>query len=371
MAVILRWLKTSLLTLVLVTLSLGLSAARWNDFSFENSVLISALPAGNAITQGEAILRYALPIDNDEVRKIQGSLEDIADRLRGSRWGSISRDVSQARRILQTKRDRLLASVPDDRQAQGNTLIDAIEAKLPEIDEAVEAHDKEAVWSKRREALALVGDLEQLMVAGFPFEVPEDYSHLPQLKGRATVELKTNKGDMTIVVDGYNAPVTAGNFIDLVQRGFYDGLDFIRAEDAYIVQTGDPAGPDEGFIDPKTGEYRAIPLEIKVEGDEMPVYEFTLESIGRYLDQPVLPFSALGALAVARPSDDPNGGSSQVFFLLYDPEVTPAGRNLLDGRYAVFGYVTENEELLKQLGAGDKIESARVVEGAENLIQPA
>lgn len=45
----------------------------------------------------------------------------------------------------------------------------------------------------------------------------------------------------TKVVDGFNAPVTAGNFIDLVSRKFYDGLTVQRA-DGFIVQTGDPDG---------------------------------------------------------------------------------------------------------------------------------
>ncbi len=44
------------------------------------------------------------------------------------------------------------------------------------------------------------------------------------------------------VTDGYNAPVTAGNFIDLVSKKFYDGLTIQRA-DGFIVQTGDPDGP--------------------------------------------------------------------------------------------------------------------------------
>ena len=44
------------------------------------------------------------------------------------------------------------------------------------------------------------------------------------------------------VADGFNAPVTAGNFIDLVNRKFYDGLTIQRA-DGFIVQTGDPDGP--------------------------------------------------------------------------------------------------------------------------------
>ena len=54
-----------------------------------------------------------------------------------------------------------------------------------------------------------------------------------------------NKGatdaKLTIVVDGYNAPVTAGNFVDLVDKKFYDKMDVQRA-DGFVVQTGDPGG---------------------------------------------------------------------------------------------------------------------------------
>jgi cyclophilin family peptidyl-prolyl cis-trans isomerase len=53
--------------------------------------------------------------------------------------------------------------------------------------------------------------------------------------------------DMTIVVDGYNAPVSAGQFIDLVQRKFYDNMDVQRA-DGFVVQTGDPDGPADGYV---------------------------------------------------------------------------------------------------------------------------
>lgn len=84
----------------------------------------------------------------------------------------------------------------------------------------------------------------------------------------------------------------------------------------------------------------------------------------------MLPFSAYGAVAMARPESDNNGGSSQFFFFLYEPELTPAGRNLLDGRYTVFGYVVEGKDVLREIKAGDKIESAKVVKGAENLVEP-
>jgi len=42
----------------------------------------------------------------------------------------------------------------------------------------------------------------------------------------------------------------------------------------------------------------------------------------------------------------------------------------MDGRYSVFGYLTEGKEVLEELKAGDKIISAKVIQGAENLVQP-
>lgn len=42
-------------------------------------------------------------------------------------------------------------------------------------------------------------------------------------------------------------------------------------------------------------------------------------------------------------------------------------RNTLDGSHACFGYVTENQDLLEQLKANDKIVSMTVVDGSENL----
>ena len=359
------WLQSSLMTLLLVTVCFGLSVAGWTPSSS------AALPAGNAITDGKALLRYALPIDNQAVRKLQSSLEDIATQLRANRrWGAISSDLTVANRVVNDQNSKLLESIPADQQASAQDLIASIKTGIADIRQAVDAKDKEKVWIERANVLDLVSQLEELMVTEYPFEVPDEYSNLPQLKGRATVEVITDKGSVTLVVDGFSAPVTAGNFVDLVQRGFYNGLEFTRAEDFYVVQTGDPPGSEEGFIDPATGKYRAVPLEILVKGDKVPTYGITLEQAGRYRDEPVLPFSAYGAVAMARPEFDANGGSSQFFFFLFEPELTPAGRNLLDGRYTVFGYVTEGKEVLEKLRAGDKVISAKVIRGGENLVQP-
>lgn len=81
-----------------------------------------------------------------------------------------------------------------------------------------------------------VRSLEEAMVAKFPYEVPKEFANRPLLKGRATLEMKVSVKDnpnvrdavLQIVLDGYNAPVTAGNFLDLVERKFYDGMEIQR-----------------------------------------------------------------------------------------------------------------------------------------------
>ncbi|MEL6441543.1 MAG: peptidylprolyl isomerase [Cyanobacteria bacterium J06621_8] len=353
-----------LLTAFTLVVTLGTSLIVWQP---EASAILAQ---GDAVTDPQAILRYALPIDNDSVRKLQGSLEDISRQLRGKRWKNIARDVTDASSVLSKRRGKLLASIPEERQAKAESLIEQLSQGTEELQEIVDSKKRSETYVKRRELLALVTDLEELMVVGYPFEVPEEYAYLPQLLGRATVALTTNKGDLEIVVDGYSAPVNGGNFVDLVNRGFYDDIRFNRAEDYYILQAGDPPGEAEGFIDPKTNEYRAIPLEVLVRGDDLPVYGETLEELGRYLDVPAIPFNAYGAVALARPGDDPNGGSSQFFFFKFDTEITPPGYNLMDGRYSVFGYLIKGQDVLEELNAGDKILKAQVIDGLENLKEP-
>jgi peptidylprolyl isomerase len=358
-----RWTQTGLSLVLVALVSIGLCGAK--------DMRISRLPAGNPITDGKALLRNSLPIDNPTIRQLQASLEDISAQMRANRrWPQVNSDISKANRILQLKADNLVAGIPDSALATGNALVEQIKTDLASLQAATDIKDREQVLTLRAKVLDSVGALEELMVPDFPYEIPAEYSHLPSLKGRATIAFTTNKGDMTAVVDGYSAPLTAGNFVDLVQRGFYDGLPFTRSEESYVLQIGDPPGPDVGFIDPDTKTYRAIPLEVMVQGDAEPTYGITLEDAGRFRELPVLPFSAFGALALARPGDDPNGGSSQFFFFLFEPELTPAGANLLDGRYAVFGYVTEGKDVLDKLRAGDTIISAKVVDGLENLVQP-
>jgi peptidyl-prolyl cis-trans isomerase B (cyclophilin B) len=191
---------------------------------------------------------------------------------------------------------------------------------------------------------------------------------LPRLEGKATVVMTVNGAPITIELDGINAPITAGNFVDLVQKGVYDGLVFhrvVRDPQPFVAQGGDPQGKDPkfpatrlgtgGYIDPKTGTERRIPLEIKPKGANEPIYSKTIT------DKPELQHKQ-GAIAMAR-SQAPDSASSQFYFALAD-------LSFLDGNYAVFGNVTEGFDVVNNIKQGDRIESAKVTQGAENLKSP-
>lgn len=77
-----------------------------------------------------------------------------------------------------------------------------------------------------------------------------------------------------------------------------------------MVQTGDPDGPADGFVDPKTGNIRTIPLEYRLQGDKEPIYELTCDDILRANDTPYLNFNAYGTMAMARDEFENNSASS-------------------------------------------------------------
>ena len=58
--------------------------------------------------------------------------------------------------------------------------------------------------------------------------------------------METTKGTITIELYEDKAPITAGNFIDLIEKKFYDGLTFHRLEPGFVIQGGDPRGNGTG-----------------------------------------------------------------------------------------------------------------------------
>jgi peptidyl-prolyl cis-trans isomerase A (cyclophilin A) len=110
------------------------------------------------------------------------------------------------------------------------------------------------------------------------------------------------------------APKTAQNFIDLAEKGFYDGIVFHRVIEGFMIQGGCPAGTGTG------GPGYTIPDEF----------------------HPELRHTGEGILSMANAG--PNTGGSQFF-------VTLAPTSWLDGKHAVFGKVVEGMDVVRSIGS--------------------
>jgi peptidyl-prolyl cis-trans isomerase B (cyclophilin B) len=149
------------------------------------------------------------------------------------------------------------------------------------------------------------------------------------------VTLETTKGTIKMEIFVDQAPTTANNFLDLVGKGFYNGLNFHRVEPGFVIQGGCPRGTGTGsYTDPATNKTRYIPLEVK----------------------PTLKHDKAGMVAMAR-SNDPNSASCQFY-------ITLGQASFLDMQYAVFGRVTEGQDVVDNIRVGDKMTKVQVLEGA-------
>uniref|UniRef100_A0A7S3VDJ1 peptidylprolyl isomerase n=1 Tax=Chaetoceros debilis TaxID=122233 RepID=A0A7S3VDJ1_9STRA len=353
----------------------------------------------------ESLLRLGLPIPKDkDVRKFVVVAEEIKQDIGTKRKAAAIDGIKKTKSTLKSKSADFTKMCRDTNEctsiiADMTALLDPMDAAMKDAQNFFNGSDQErkvlddayAGYDKLQKLMTALE--EQMVPKGFVTPVPSDYNDLPQLRGgRATVEFVLNKPDggefnvegklfptakMVMIIDGYTAPVTGGNFVELVDKGFYNNMK-IQRSDGFVVQTGDPDGVAEGYTGGtpsksvgkgKHGE-RLIPSEIFCKGDKGPFYETTIEDEGRGGEATVLPFSSFGAMGWARDEYDANSGSSQFFWLLFDSDLTPAGKNVLDGRYPVFGYVVEGADFLRDVKEDDIIVSAKVTAGIDKLVLP-
>ncbi len=130
-----------------------------------------------------------------------------------------------------------------------------------------------------------------------------------------------NGGVIKIELDEKAAPITAENFKNLVNEGFYDGLIFHRVIRGFMIQGGDPLGTGIG------GSDKNIKGEFASNGVNNPISHVR------------------GVISMAR-ANDPNSASSQ-FFIMH------ADAAYLDGQYAAFGKVTEGMEVVDEIAQSE------------------
>lgn len=127
------------------------------------------------------------------------------------------------------------------------------------------------------------------------------------------IKFTTNMGEFVVEMLEDKAPKTTKNFIELTEKGFYNGVVFHRIIDGFMIQGGDPTGTGMGGpgykIDDEFGEGL------------------------KHNDEGVLSMANAG----------PNTGGSQFF-------ITLAPAPWLDGKHAVFGRVVEGMDVIRLIG---------------------
>jgi peptidylprolyl isomerase len=243
--------------------------------------VLADLPTGNAVKDPNAILRNALPIKQVELQELQHKLEETSDLVRGGRWPALTKTVTKCQSLLKKYQSKIIQELPNDQKKIAEKTFLELKENFDSLQDYSKSKDKYSFIATRRNALNKIGGLEEYFLPKeFPYSIPQEFDNLPRLLGRAKVNIKTSKGDMQAIVDGFNAPLTAGAFIDLSSKNFYKDLPINRAEEFFVLQTGDPIGEDIGYINPETNEERHVPLEIRIPDEKDTFYNQTFEDLG-------------------------------------------------------------------------------------------
>ena len=133
------------------------------------------------------------------------------------------------------------------------------------------------------------------------------------------IVIDTNMGEIKAELYPDVAPVTVKNFIDLIKKGFYNGLTFHRVIEGFMIQGGCPKGNGTGGPGYCIkGEFRANGVKNDLKHER-------------------------GVLSMARAMDPDSAGSQ--FFIMH--ETSPH----LDGQYAAFGKVTDGMDVVDRLAS--------------------
>ena len=234
-------------------------------FLFKPIQVLADLPTGNAVKDPNAILRNALPIKQVELQEIQHKLEETSDLVRGGRWPALTKTVTKCQSLLKKYQNLIIQELPNNKKEIAEKTFLELKENFDILQEHAKSRDKYAFIETRKEALDKIGGVEEYFLPDqYPYYIPEEFDNLPRLLGRAKVNIKTSKGAMQAIIDGFNAPLTAGAFVDLSSKNFYKDLPINRAEEFFVLQTGDPIGEAIGYVDPETNEERHVPLEIRI-----------------------------------------------------------------------------------------------------------
>ena len=137
----------------------------------------------------------------------------------------------------------------------------------------------------------------------------------------AHILMTTTLGPMTLELDLDNAPKTVENFLSYVSNGFYDGTIFHRVINNFMVQGG-------GFT-----------ADMEQKATQAPIDNEANNGLK----------NARGTIAMAR-TQDPHSATAQFFINVQDNDfLNHTGENMQGWGYAVFGKITDGEDVLDKI----------------------
>ncbi len=140
-------------------------------------------------------------------------------------------------------------------------------------------------------------------------------------------QFTTNQGTFEIELFEDTMPITAGNFVKLVNEGFYDGIKFHRVIEGFMIQGGDPITKTEDVMRYGTGG---------------PGYSIPDEHItGEFLT------NIRGTISMA--NSGPNSGGSQFFVNLADNTNLDFDKQPLSSQHPVFGHVLKGMDVVDKI----------------------
>jgi peptidyl-prolyl cis-trans isomerase B (cyclophilin B) len=153
-------------------------------------------------------------------------------------------------------------------------------------------------------------------------------------ESKMNITIETNKGIIELELYPDKTPLTVANFINLAERGYYDGLQFHRVIPDFMIQGGCPQGTGTGG----------------------PGYQFKDEIVS------TLKHDSPGILSMANAGPGTNGSQ---FFITHVP--TP----WLDGKHTVFGKVTQGQAVVDSIKGGDTIQKVVVLGETKKVLETA
>ncbi len=155
------------------------------------------------------------------------------------------------------------------------------------------------------------------------------------------IVMTTSKGEIALNVFASKTPVTAANFLNLAQKGFYNGLTFHRVIADFMIQGGDPLGTGTGGPGYKFGDETRKDLE---------------------LDKPGILAMANADQGKQAYSNTGNTNGSQFF-------ITHKATAWLDGMHTVFGEVTKGQDVVNKIAKDDKIVKIEILDPTDALFK--